>query len=297
MRLRAVVPAASGNLGSGFDSAGVALALYNEVLLDTEEAGVRVLGEGEGTLPVDSRNACVWAMQQLAERCRRQLPGFGLELHNRIPIGRGLASSGAAVLAGLLLANLLLDQPCSRSELIALGTELEGHPDNVAAAMLGGVVVSAWDGSCVHAVRLQPPVEMSTVVWVPELELVTKRARAALPETVSMQDAVFNLSRSALFAAAFATQCWDQLAAGVEDRLHQPYRAPLVPGLYEIIRASEEAGAVAACLSGAGPSVIALCLGDPTAVEAAVRAAARPYGEGRVLLLGMDLQGAYASRV
>ena len=293
MRVRVSVPAASGNLGSGFDCAGLALALANEAVADTESQGVTIEGEGAAYLPADGRNHCVWAMEELARRTGRALPPFGLHLRNNIPIGRGLASSGAAVLSGLLLANALLDTPCSRQDIIDLGTELEGHPDNVAAAMLGGVVVSALDGGAVRAVRLEPPPEMTCVLWVPDAEVYTRHARAVLPEQVPMADAVFNLSRAALFAAAFATGGWEHLRAGAQDRLHQPYRASMVPGLYELIDAALGAGALAAWLSGAGPTVLALCLGETSGVERAMGEAARTHRvRGRSLCLAPDLHGA-----
>lgn len=287
------VPAASGNLGSGFDSAGLALGLYNEAVADTELSGIQVEGEGADNLPTDERNHCVRAMQDLAVRTGRSLPPVGLRLWNRIPIGRGLASSGAAVLAGLMLANGLLGEPCSRKDLIDLGTEMEGHPDNVAAAVLGGVVVSAWDGSRVEAVKIETPPDMRAVLWIPQAELATKKARAALPDMVSMHDAVYNLSRAALFAAALATREYERLRTGAQDRLHQPYRAPLVAGLEEIMQAALEHGALAAWLSGAGPSVLALCKGNTSQVERAVcETGCRHAGAGEVLVLPIDPDGA-----
>lgn len=293
MRYVARVPAASGNLGSGFDSAGLSLALYNEAVVDTEMRGVRIEGAGAEYLPKDERNHCLRAMHELAARTGRSLPSFGLQLRNSIPVGRGLASSGAAVLSGLLLANALLEDPLSRAELIDLGTELEGHPDNVAAAMLGGAVVSVWDGVRVEAVRIGTPPEMCAVLWVPEVQLATRRARAALPEVVPMHDAVFNLSHAALFAAALATGEWERLRTGAQDRLHQPYRAPLVAGLYEIMAVALDAGALASWLSGAGPCVLALCLGDTSRVEEVVyEMGCRYAGSGSVLRLGIDLDGA-----
>jgi homoserine kinase len=296
VKVRARVPAASGNLGSGFDSAGLALALYNELEADTDAEGVHIEGEGAGRLPTDERNHCVRAMRALARHAGRPLPPAGLRLLNRIPIGRGLASSGAAALGGLLVANALLGEPCGQAELMALGARLEGHPDNVAAAVLGGLTISALDGPRVRAVRLEPPREMRAVLWIPEAEVYTREARAALPETAPMADAVFNLSRAALFAAAFATGRWEHLRAGADDRLHQPYRAALVPGLYELIAAAEGAGALAAWLSGAGPTVLALCLGPTERVERALGAAARAVGvSGRSLTLPPDLRGAWVS--
>lgn len=291
------VPAASGNLGSGFDSAGLALALYNEAVADTELEGVHIEGEGADSLPADIRNYCVAAMHVLARRTGRELPAHGLHLTNRIPVSRGLASSGAAVLAGLMLANAMLDEPFSRSELVDLGTEIEAHPDNVAAAMLGGLVISVWDGERVHAVRLKPPPDLRAVLWVPEAALATKFARAALPSTVSLADAVFNSSHAALFAAAFASGQWEHLAVGAQDRLHQPYRAPLVPGLHEMMAAALHAGALSSSLSGAGPSVLALCKGDTEGVQQALEEVAAAYaGGGHVITLEPDLHGAEASR-
>ncbi len=293
MRLHVVVPAVSGNLGSGFDATGMALALYNEAWADTNASGICIEGEGARDLPTDERNLCVWAMRELARRTGRELPPCGLRLVNRIPVGRGLASSGAAVLSGLLLGNSLLGEPCTRDDLMDLGTEIEGHPDNVAAALLGGVVVSVCEGGRVSAVRIEPAPELSAVVWVPESTLATKHARAALPQAVPMEDAVYNVGRAALFASALATGRHDLLRIGAQDRLHQPYRALLVKGLAECMSAAVGAGALAAWLSGAGPSVLALCEGDTTDVETALRETGEAQaGKGSVLRMAVDNDGA-----
>ncbi len=286
------VPASSGNTGSAFDSTGIAVGLYNEAVLDTEARGITILGEGSGELPSDDRNQAIWALHALADELGEELPPHGLELCNRIPISRGLASSTAGLLAGLVLANELFGRPLCREELMRRAVAIEGHPDNVVPSMLGGIVVTVWDGRELEYVRLVPPEGMRAVVWVPGYGLETSKARAILPHDVPLRDAVFNVSRAALFTAAFATGRFDLLGAATEDRLHQPYRAPLVPGLERMIRESRAAGALAAWLSGAGPSVMALCLGPTEPVRAAMwRVACREGIEGRAIALPLDTEG------
>jgi len=297
MRVHVRVPAASGNLGSGFDCAGMALALYNEAILDTDAKGVVIEGEGADFLPKDESNACLKAMMELASRLDSQLPSFGLRLINRIPIGRGLASSGAAALAGLLLANELLGCPKDREQIMELATELEGHPDNVAAALFGGITISAWDGNKVHTVRIDPDPSMKAVLWVPDSQVYTKHARSILPKQVSMQDAVFNLSRAALMAASFARGEYNLLQVATQDRLHQPYRASLVKGLQESMLSALEAGALATWISGAGPSVLALCIDNVQAVELALWDIASKYDDGKVMTLEIDTCGAQVAKM
>lgn len=292
MKIRVRVPASSGNTGSGFDSTGMALSLYNELIVDTGSTGYCVHGEGRDSLPNDETNLCVWAMRHLARLTGSQLPEHSLELINRIPISRGLGSSSAALVSGLLAANQLLNHPLGQSDIMTLAAEIEGHTDNVVPCVLGGVVVSVLEDRCVEAVKLASPSPLNVVVWVPEFELQTSLARAALPEQVPLRDAVFNLGRAALFVAAYTTGRYDLLGAATEDRLHQPYRKHLVPGLYEIMHSARSSGALAAWLSGAGPSVIALCEGDTAEVEQGIVSAVTACCmKGRVLAMTVDIGG------
>lgn len=246
------VPATSANLGPGFDCLGLALSLHNRVEASPAPRWeITVEGEGAGLLPEDESNLVVQAMAHLARAAGRSLPPLRLAQHNEIPVGSGLGSSAAAVVAGLLAADALLESRLPPARLLALATELEGHADNVAAALMGGLVLVAGD----DVVPL-PCAPLQAVVVLPAVTLSTRAARAALPAAVPLADAVFNVGKMGLLLHALAQGNQAQLARAMADRLHQPYRTPLIPGLESALAAAHAEGA-AACLSGAGPSVIA----------------------------------------
>jgi homoserine kinase len=253
VRVLARVPATSANLGPGFDCFALALDLCNEATVDTEgDPGVRWSGEGKAELPTDGSDAIGRAMRFLAEEAGRALPPFALEGANRIPLARGLGSSAAASVAGLALADALLGLSTTATDLVALAARLEGHPDNVAAAVLGGFTISYGDG----VIRLDPSEALSPVLLVPRhLRLSTAEARAILPETVSRADAVSNLARAAVGVVAFSADP-SLLPEALKDVLHQPYRLPLVPEAAELFSRLRAAG-IPVCVSGAGPSLLA----------------------------------------
>jgi homoserine kinase len=258
-RARVRVPASTSNLGPGFDCLGLALGLYNELTLELhDEPGdvvVQIEGEGAKTLPRDKTNLIVKAAKKVLppDAAGRKLVFKSV---NCIPTGRGLGSSAAAILAGLFGANhLVRPQLHKREELIDLACEMEGHPDNVTAAALGGLVVCA-DG---QAYPLKPHPKLAAVVCSPDFELSTAKSRKAVPKKFSREDAVFNAARALLLGSAIERGDWARLGVAMEDRLHQPYRAKLVPGLEDVIAAARDAGSCGASLSGAGPSVVALC--------------------------------------
>jgi homoserine kinase len=183
---------------------------------------------------------------------------------NRIPLARGLGSSAAAAVAGLAAANELIGRPMTPQQLFEYATVLDGHPDNAAAAVFGGLVTCLREGKEPRAYKLQTHPDLRAVVCVPELELKTADARAVLPAEVSREAAVHNIARSALLSAALSEGLWDRLGPAMDDRLHQPYRASLVPGFSAVLTAARGAGARGACLSGAGSSILALgCVADP----------------------------------
>ena len=253
MRVVARVPATSANLGPGFDCFGLALDLCNESTIDTDlEPHVSWSGEGEGELPTDGSDAVTRAMRSMADEAGRALPPLALRCANRIPLARGLGSSAAATVAGLAIADALLELSTSPTELIAMAAGLEGHPDNVAAAILGGFTISFGDG----VVRLDPARDLSPVVLIPaHLRLPTTEARSILPETVTRADAIFNVARAAVGVVAFSTDP-SLLAEALKDVLHQPYRLPLVPEAADLFSRLRGAG-IAVCVSGAGPSLLA----------------------------------------
>ncbi|MDT8307638.1 MAG: homoserine kinase [Anaerolineae bacterium] len=268
MSLRISVPATTANLGPGFDCLGLALSLRNHV--EVSRAGrtqVVVEGEGAGILPQGDENLVLRAMRHLATYAGRSLPPVRLVQHNDIPVGSGLGSSASAVIAGLLAGGALLDIELPPPLVLALAAELEGHADNAAAALYGGLVLVA--GEDVVQLNVAP---LRAVVVLPAVTLSTQAARAALPQRVPLADAVFNLGRMGLLLQALASGDVPALSRAMADRLHQPYRTPLIPGLDAALAAASAAGA-AACLSGAGPSLIAFATSGHEELAAEMMAA------------------------
>jgi len=260
------VPASTANLGAGFDCLGLALELYltvrASVLPDSKvPSRVRVRGaRGSSQLArVPEENLIFRAMQHAARQDGFSLPPVRLAVHNAIPVAGGLGSSAAAIVAGIALGFGVAGRKLSTDAALRYATELEGHADNAAAALLGGLVVTAMrpDGS-VLALRRPWPGEIRVVAVTPELVLETKKSRAVLPSSVSREVAVHNLQRSALLLAALAERRFDLLWDGMQDSLHQASRSALIPGLAEILRIPRAPGLLGVALSGSGPSVIAL---------------------------------------
>lgn len=270
------VPASSANLGPGFDTFAAAVGIH--MTLEVEETG-RFAVETDLQIARDRRNLAVRGFARLHPPDR-----FAFRIASDIPLSGGLGSSAAAYVSGLLAADHLFELD---SDLLALATELEGHPDNVAAALQGGFVVCA-DG---RAVRFEPPTGLEAVLVVPHAAVRTKQARAALPAEVPMGDAVFNVSHAALLMLGLARADWDLVAAGLDDRLHQPRREHLYPRSMELVRAAPGLGALGATISGAGPTVLLWCHYEQTgAVVEAVRAAAEGWAD--VLHAPFESQGA-----
>jgi homoserine kinase len=211
----------------------------------------------------------------------------------RVPLSRGLGSSAAAVVGGLVAANEMAGRPLSREELLHLATEMEGHPDNVAPALFGGFTAACLADGKVSWLRLSPPLALQAVVVIPEREVPTARARAVLPEMVPHADAVQNVGRTALLVGAIATGELAHLRVAMQDRLHEPYRAALIPGMPEALEAARQAGALGAALSGAGSTLLALATENFDAIGAAMRAALEAHGlRSQALTLEPDLAGA-----
>jgi homoserine kinase len=257
MNVTVEVPATSANLGPGFDALGLALDLWNECSFSAApEFAVEVSGEGAERLPNHRDNLIVRAALRLAEVCGKPLPPFRVQCLNRIPFGSGLGSSSAATLTGLLGANAWLGSPLGHSEILDLAAEIENHPDNVAPALLGGLVVATMDGDRVLARKLESGPAPRITVVVPDFSLPTRQARAALPKQIALRDAIFNISRALLVSEALRGGDLELLGRAMTDALHQPYRLPLIPGAQPAMDAAR-AGGAAVALSGAGPSLIA----------------------------------------
>jgi homoserine kinase len=281
VRVRVTVPATSANLGPGFDCLALALSLRNEVEAElASEPRVAVRGEGEGEVPADERNVVYQAALQVAARAGRPDVAFAFRCRNRIPLDRGLGSSAAARVAGVVAADRLLGGVLDLQAQLDLVAQLEGHADNATAAFLGGLTVAVQDGAGrVRWQRVLPTGFPEVVVCVPEVRVPTHRARALLPERVPFSDAVFNVGRAALLVAAACAGDPQALAEAVQDRLHEPYREELVPGFRQVAAQARAAGAWAVALSGAGSSVLALVPPERAAdvADAMVRAF---WGEG-----------------
>ena len=268
------IPASTANLGPGFDCLGLALEIHNTVELSLAvETTVQITGEGQGHLPLGPNNLVLQAADRLAEQVESSVPGWHLRQHNDIPLARGLGSSSAAIVGGLIAANELLQADLDRQQLLDIATEIEGHPDNVAPALFGGLTACCVDAEDVCCIRLDAPRELDIGVVIPRFEVSTRRAREVLPGEVSFGDAVFNLSRATCTLAALVAGRWELLSAVMKDRLHQPHRASLVPGMEEVIEAAEEAGAHGAALSGSGPTVVAFATEQRAAILNAMVAA------------------------
>ena len=305
MKVRVRVPATTANLGPGFDALGLALDVWNETIwTPTGDGEIRVTisGEGEDILPTDATNPVVSAALSLYDRVGVTCEGLRVHCINRIPLGSGLGSSSAALVSGLLGANALLGEPLSREDILRLAIEAEGHPDNVAPALLGGLVVSILHDGQVVSIKLPARARrapLRATVVLPKFEFPTGYARSILPRTVDRQDAIYNISRSVLVVEALRTGDLDLLGKAMDDRLHQPHRLPLIPGALSALEAARRAGAAAVALSGAGPSLIAFSSdGNPEIGEAMRREFARAGLEARVFHLRISERGArvYRSR-
>lgn len=295
--VRVRVPATTANLGPGFDALGLALSLYNRFEVQLLDSGYEVEATGVAGefVPTGADNLVVQAAEAAWTAAGLPATGWRVRLQPEIPLGGGLGSSATAIVAGIVAANELAGGVLSRQQMLQLAAKLEGHPDNVAPALLGGltIVVSTGEGEvCWERIDVHG---IAVVVAVPDQPLSTGRSRKALPETVSHTDAVFNVGRASLLTAAFANRNLDAVAVALDDRLHQPYRARLVPGFADVVTAAIREGALGAVLSGAGPSVAAFVPegmdGEPVGI--AMTAAFREAGIGaHWLVLHPDEDGA-----
>lgn len=283
------VPATTANLGPGFDALGMALDIWNRFEFelnpmanrdaDAPDVYVECRGEGETILPRSESNLVYQAFVRGLQE--HPVPGqVRLRVTNNVPLSSGLGSSATAIVGGIAAAWALRGSEMTREDVINLASEMEGHPDNVAPAILGGLVVSVTrtDGT-VTSLAVEPPPRLHVCLAVPDFYLNTRQARSRLPQRVSRDDAVFSLSRSALWVAALATGRLEALDVATEDVLHQPYRAALIPGLTEVFQAAKSAGALGVALSGSGPSVAAFCTSDAiNAIGEAMRLTFRKVG-------------------
>ena len=288
------VPATSANLGPGYDAVGLALSLSARISLDRAPApSVEVRGTGADLIPRGPEHPAYRAARFVAEIVGESDAHFRLVQDNDIPPTRGLGGSAAALVGGAVAANEMFGGQIAAPDLLNIVCELDGHPDNAAPALLGGLVIGTLTPEGVSAVRLEPK-DLKAVVAVPDFEVSTTAARRALPEKIPHRDAAFNVGRSGLLLGALATGEYHLLRVAMQDRLHQPYRSHLVPGLDEVIEAALAGGAHGACLSGSGPTVLAFA---PEAKARKIASAMRAAFEWRDVeakawSLDVDLAGA-----
>ena len=287
------VPATTANMGPGFDCLGMALDIYDDITFAELGQGDSVV-EGEGMVKSYGQLA-LHAAQELYKEIRRTAPSFKVCSDNRIPIGRGLGSSAAAIVGGLVAANHLCGVPLSTKEILELAVRIEGHPDNVTPALLGGcrVMVVEEDRQLTQANVPFPP-ELKAVLFVPDFSMPTEESRRLLPDSLSRSDTVYNVSRAALLVTALATRRLELLQTAMGDRIHQPARSGIFSAMYCLFEAALDAGALGVFLSGGGPTVLALTLWEEKEIGKAMEEAAREEGiRGESLVSRMTLKGAY----
>ncbi len=276
--IRLKIPATTANLGSGFDTLGMALNLYNiftvKEILPEGEYTSEICGEGVDILTDARKNMLVTSYIKACEEWSVSPKGFAFESCNAVPLNRGLGSSSTAVVAGVMIADILSGVKHDEGELLRVMTKIEGHPDNVVPCFTGGMTVSCWDGESLRYVRLPAlPEDLNVIAVVPDFEVRTEEARRILPDSVPFRDAVFNVSHASILCAAWAMGRWDLLRVGMQDRLHQAHRAKLFPGETGEKFFSEIANhpdCVATAISGSGPTMIAIVHGPAAKLSEAM---------------------------
>lgn len=295
-KVRVNIPASTTNLGPGFDVLGIALKLYNTVEMELAASGLRIQIEGEGadTLSRDESNRVYQAAKLVFEKVGEKPPPMTIRLINRIPLARGLGSSGTAAIGGLMAANIISGADLTRDELLNMAAGIDGHPDNVAASIFGGVVIASPTEGGLAYMKFLPPKPLEVVLVVPDFHILTKDARDVLPPMVDRQTAVFNIGRASLLVAALATGDFRLLSIAAEDKLHQPYRERLIPGMADVFRAGRSAGQnVAVAISGSGPSIAAFCADNSARVGESMKQAFLKHNiNSRVMILGIEEKGA-----
>ena len=296
-------PASTANLGPGFDCLGIALDIWNrlEVFPGENESDVplvEIVGEGAGELSTGADNLVFRAMAFLFNEAGQEMPPLHLRCHNEIPLKRGMGSSAAAIASGLVSANSWcskeFDIRFTSNELVEMAITMEGHPDNVSAAVLGGMRLVVTEGDQIFTAPVELPPDIRTVLFIPDHRVSTDDARAVLSQTVTMADAVYNMSRASLLVAAMAGNHPEYLAEATKDRLHQPYRQGLFPPMKLLFQAAMDAGALGVFLSGSGSTVLALTRGREMTVGYEMAEAAKQAGvEGKLTITQPTTDGAH----
>lgn len=286
------IPATSANIGAGFDSLGLAVSMYNYISLE-EQDGLEILSVDGVKIPTDERNLVYKCVKYIYDLCDRPLPGMRIEQSNAIPMARGLGSSSACIVGGLVGANALLGNPLRTSELVNIAATMEGHPDNSTPALLGGLCTAVLDNGKVYYVKQEIAEDLRFVTIIPDFELKTKFAREALPNEIPHKDGVFNLSRAALMSVSLYSRNYQNLRIAADDRLHQPYRLSLINGAHEVLDMTYKHGAYASYISGAGSTLMSIISSGNFEFEGIVRDYLKEQGFAgwRVNVLSIDNVG------
>lgn len=257
MKVRVKVPATSANVGPGFDSIGLAVDLYNVFEFEEIESGLEFLGFDKRF--ANSDNIVYTSMNYVLKKIKYQLKGIKIcLLEQNIPVARGLGSSSSCIVAGIIAANFFARNKFSKEELLDIAVEIEGHPDNVAPAILGGIVVSVVESGKVYYNKIELDSNLKFLTLIPNFELATTEARKALPKEYTVDDAIYNVGRAALVISSFATKNYDMLKVACNDKFHEPYRAKYIEDYYNVKNLLYESGCVANFLSGAGPTIMGI---------------------------------------
>ncbi|MEW6211340.1 MAG: homoserine kinase [Acidobacteriota bacterium] len=285
-----IIPASTSNLGASFDACGLALSLHLRVEVEPRDTGFEIIPEGQlsETIPRDESNLILHVAQAVAEQRGRKLAGARLAVESAIPLARGLGSSSSAIIAGISVYESLAGERLTEEEIFNYALCFEEHGDNLAPSLLGGLVVACVVERDNHlslvTVKRCWPQEIKIVLAVPDFEMETSRMRAALPSTVPMRDAVFNLQRAALLQAAISEKRFDLLSEALRDRLHQPFRAPLAPGLADVLKLNDEtnlhSGLLGVAISGAGSTMIAFTIDNSDQIAEEMRRRLESRGVG-----------------
>lgn len=295
LRVEVCVPATTANLGAGFNCLGMALELYNTLQMQEARSGLKIeiTGGGKDILPKDKKNLSFQAANKVFKKCGYTLKGLKIKMNNHIPIARGLGSSAASIVAGAVAANEICKKKLSQEELMQICAELEGHADNIVATFLGGLTICGYKDKRLIYRNFFVRYGIRAIIAIPKnLEVKTMDAVAVLPKKVSFEDAAFNISRVAFFIGGIVTDNLETMGLGMEDRLHQPYRKALIPGLENVFEAARKAGAHGVSLSGAGSSVVAITNRYPQPIGEAMKKAFRRNGiKAKVMILDADNKG------
>ena len=253
-------PATTANMGSGFDCIGMALDIWNTVVVTNGDGSISITGKGSAELPRDRSNLVCRSFTQFFFEADLPVPSVDFQCHNEIPLARGMGSSSAALVSGLLAANKYSGDMLTRQELLKIAADMEGHVDNVAAAINGGMQIGIYDNEDIITASVPVPEDISAVLYIPDVPMPTDESRGVLGANVSREAAVYNIGRSALLVQCMVTGNFDNLRYATQDRLHQPDREQIFFPMKNIIRAAINSGALGAFLSGAGSSILALCI-------------------------------------